>query len=252
MGLPGVDKRLLANRDNWLCVKEDRHTRVYHASRAEATSVLIKEYSINGFIDQLSLSRKIQRLEKFYRAINDKIPTAKLLMAEIGAKHLEGFCVYEMLPGRDFRKVDWSQVETVEAANIGTEVGQLLKNLHTEGWVHGDFKFGNLLYNTSTIFSSTPKVYLIDLEGITRPLLQRSRKQARDIARFVLNGLELQAPAALLMSFWQSYIQSFDDHSIEVLEINTLNWLKKLAARHANQYGRQVDLSSLPFAQPSR
>lgn len=246
MTLPVVDSTLLINRENWVCVKENTNDTVYQTHWENDAAVIVKEYRLSSLSSRLSFSRKFKTLAKFYGNAQSNLPVAKLLTVGVSAQHCTGLCFFEALPGIDFRKIDWIHVSETEAEAMGAEVGELLKNLHSQNWIHGDFKFGNLLYNSLAV-AATPKIYLLDIENITQPRFARTRKRARDVARFVLNGLELQAPNTLLAAFWHRYTQPLSDGDIASIKRYVLVWLRKLAARHANQYDRHVDLSSLPI-----
>jgi len=111
--------------------------------------------------------------------------------------------------------------------------GGALAQLHRAGYCHGDFKWSNLL-------RSADSLYLVDLDAVER-VAERSpigKKQARDLARFVMNAEDLAVPAPLFESFLERYLQGSEitrDSAIAAI----MPHLRRLRERHKVKYGQR-------------
>lgn len=237
---------LLKTRDSWEILKDSGRIRVYKATDTNEHPVVIKLYQLDSWLDRLSFARKQRRLRDFYRSLDDGDSSEHLLVPEFRSAGStdagEGWLSYSYVAGEDFRRLHWEQLPEQKALALMTQAGRLLQALHQKAWVHGDFKFGNLLY-----CEASESVYLLDIEDLHGPA--SSKKKARDLARFILNGLELSLPDAVLKRFWLSYCDaSYCEASAnEELRSCTRYWLAKLSRRHQRTYQRSINAEQLTF-----
>jgi tRNA A-37 threonylcarbamoyl transferase component Bud32 len=226
----------LNNRREWQPLKESGRISVYRAC-VDKRPVVVKEYSLRSWLERLSFYRKVKTVRAFYADGDIAARVAPSLMA-IESDQQSGRLCYDFIEGRDFRHVDWTRQDEAISSALMEQSADLLALLHARGWIHGDFKFGNLLRS-----ESEARIYLLDIEGLRRS--DTDGKRARDLARFLLNGLELEVPARALQAFWKRYESTEAGRNLQAGKVKkTLN---KLARRHQQKYGRRTDPASLSF-----
>lgn len=225
----------LAARDSWQLLKEDGRIAVYRAATLDGLALVIKEYRFEHWLDQLRFRRKQQRVGRLYRCDALAGMLSSLVFSQRAADR--GQFGYAFLVGNDWRKLDWQSLPAENTSALMEQAARLVKRLHDEGWVHGDFKFGNLLS------SAEGKLYLLDVEGV-RPA-RSDQRRARDLARFLLNAMELNLAASDLEHFWQSYCRQSSGN--EALAQAVYKWLQVFARRHGRKYQRESDLRRFAF-----
>ena len=106
--------------------------------------------------------------------------------------------------------------------------GMCLATLHNAGFMHGDFKWSNLLYHQESF-------YLVDLEAvaIAGPA---SKKRFRDLARFTLNAEDMGAPRHCYRLFLNAYLEASGQHEKNVVA-GTMPFLRAMRSHHVNKYG---------------
>ena len=112
------------------------------------------------------------------------------------------------------------------------QAGYALDGFHAAGYCHGDCKWSNFLW-------SQGQCYFVDLEAVEHVRaggIQSSNKQARDIARFVLNAEDLGVNEAELEPFLRAYLGESRMRKSELIAC-ILPALDRLRARHARRYG---------------
>lgn len=135
------------------------------------------------------------------------------------------------MPGAVDLKALWlQQSATSLAMQLMSAAGEVVGNLHSAGFVHGDCKWSNLLWSDGGFF-------LVDLEAVSHAV-PGSRQQARDIARFTVNAEDLGVGAALYNQFFVSYLDRVGV-SREALLAQVLPVLEELRARHLRKYGER-------------
>ncbi|WIO74463.1 lipopolysaccharide kinase InaA family protein [Porticoccaceae bacterium LTM1] len=110
--------------------------------------------------------------------------------------------------------------------------------LHRAGFFHGDFKWGNLLFD-----ERNQKIWLVDLDRVKpRSTRQFDKSAARDVARFMLDCEEAGMPKDEYLSIVSSYAERVDESvaNIQLLVEPIYNVLK---ARHDARYGAGFRLS---------
>lgn len=225
----------LSDRSTWRALKESGRISVYQADLADR-AVVVKEYRLRNWLERLSFYRKATTVRAFYA---DRDTAARLApsLIYVDADQRSGRFCYDFVKGRDFRQLDWASQDEAMTSALMQQTADVLGLLHARGWIHGDFKFGNLLRG-----DSDGRIYLLDIEGLRR---SGGRRRARDVARFLLNGLELGVPSSALQVFWQAYRSSQAGLNLSPRKVK--QQVKKLSKRHRQQYGRYFNPASLSF-----
>jgi len=123
----------------------------------------------------------------------------------------------------------WPRVDSCATREqILDRAAQLLAQLHSAGFAHGDCKWSNWLW-------AQGQLYLVDLDAVCQAAAG-DRRQARDLARFTLNAEELSLQPALYNLFLEGYLSAMG-LSREVLMPHMLVELQRLRQRHLQHYG---------------
>jgi len=123
----------------------------------------------------------------------------------------------------------WPRVDSCATREqILDRAAQLLAQLHSAGFAHGDCKWSNWLW-------AQGQLYLVDLDAVCQAAAG-DRRQARDLARFTLNAEELSLQPALYNLFLEGYLSAMG-LSREVLMPPMLVELQRLRQRHLQHYG---------------
>ncbi len=113
--------------------------------------------------------------------------------------------------------------------------GRELANLHRSGYVHGDFKWGNLLVDLRL-----KRLYITDLDSVRTPLSQhRLAAMAKDIGRFVLNAEEAGLTPSTIADFTDAYFNHLGiTHKTDFIKLNERYRvvLANLRRRHRKHY----------------
>lgn len=227
------------NRQNWTLLKESGRIQVYKGSDQQGRPAVFKIYQLSTWLARRAFRRKQKNLLRFYGQ-SASLAVPELLSAGLSGDRREGIFCYAWLPGKDLRQFDWSGLAEPVAFSLMRQSGELLKRLHQLDWVHGDFKFGNLLFD-----QPRDSLYLLDVEAVRRS--RSTARRARDVGRFVLNGLEMSLPASWLELFWSAYQDGSDPVERVHMKAHVRHWLHKLERRHRRKYGRSVSLDELAF-----
>ncbi|MEP1471424.1 MAG: lipopolysaccharide kinase InaA family protein [Halieaceae bacterium] len=131
--------------------------------------------------------------------------------------------------GTDLKALWLSQREEDDWTLIMSRAAATLARLHGEGFVHGDCKWGNLLWDGS-------EVVMVDLDGVQRST--STRRQGRDLARFVLNAEELSVDKEIFETFVSVYAKSTGSAKTAVIEL-LAPVLVQLRRRHKDKYGQR-------------
>lgn len=86
------------------------------------------------------------------------------------------------------------------------DLGRLVGRLHRLGVVHGDLKWSNILVNNSKTLDA-PCFCLIDLDGAFRLKGDDAWARARDMARFLCDGIKERVGHSLLAAFMEGYYE---------------------------------------------
>lgn len=106
--------------------------------------------------------------------------------------------------------------------------GTCLGELHKAGFMHGDFKWSNLLFDKSNLFQ-------VDLEAVAA-LRPGSKKRYRDLARFTLNAEDMGAPKGCYKLFLDAYLNASGQLENTVVA-GTMPYLNAMRTHHIKKYG---------------
>ncbi|MCK8517002.1 hypothetical protein M0534_11800 [Methylonatrum kenyense] len=118
-----------------------------------------------------------------------------------------------------------------EAEAITEKVTRALAALHDADVVHRDFKWGNILW------SDCGDVVIADLDGARRCSKPERPAVARDLARFLTNGLEAGLKRHWALDFISRYcaLRGLDEASLLPAVAETIDTISR---RHRKRYGR--------------
>lgn len=128
---------------------------------------------------------------------------------------------------------------------VTTKAAQAIAHIHDLGVIHGDLKWGNILVTQEM------KPVLVDLDSSRRRWRVGARAGAKDLARFVVGGLEQGLDAT-----WAARICSVycDARSLSKTRIyNTMRPIvRRISLRHQKRYNRRpVSLDIQPEHRPN-
>jgi tRNA A-37 threonylcarbamoyl transferase component Bud32 len=106
--------------------------------------------------------------------------------------------------------------------------GTSLAQLHNAGFVHGDYKWSNLIYHQEDF-------YLVDLEAVTA-FGRQNKKRYRDLARFILNAEDMGAPRHCYELFMSAYLDVSGELEQNVVA-GTMPFLSAMRSHHIQKYG---------------
>lgn len=115
--------------------------------------------------------------------------------------------------------------------------GKCLAELHNAGFVHGDFKWSNLIYYQETF-------YLVDLEAVAI-VGPKNKKRYRDLARFILNAEDMGAPRHCYESFMSAYLDASGQVEQNVVA-ETMPFLSAMRSHHIQKYGPRGHALMMP------
>ncbi|GAB1258480.1 hypothetical protein NBRC116494_29820 [Aurantivibrio plasticivorans] len=239
----------LGSAENWRPQKNDARTTVYRAFSNSCGDVIVKHFMLPGSASQLRFWLRSRKLRRFYQEVS--VPVAPLIAVSSDRSKKLGECVYRVVKGVDLRGLKSDDLVQAEWGSLFSAIGQRVNQLHRSGWVHGDLKFGNVVFDREA-GDSMSGVSFIDLEGVSKPVFNPQPKKSRDIARFILNALEAQCGVDVLAQFWLSATHGYTKTEISAFRKYTLRWLRALSLRHKNKYGKSVDVSQCDFLYESR
>ena len=108
---------------------------------------------------------------------------------------------------------------------------QNIARMHDSGVSHSDLKWSNIL-----VHREKNELWFVDLDGAKLHRQRVSVKAvARDLARFVLSGLEAGVDGAILARFLSHYAQS-RNLALKDIEGPVMNILQKLRKRHEKKH----------------
>ena len=121
--------------------------------------------------------------------------------------------------------------ERLDAGGLSRAAAHYVAALHDSGATHGDLKWTNILVD-----EKENQLWLIDFDAsrIHRGHLD-PKGIARDLARFVLSGLEAGVDGTILARFLGHYAQS-RNLKLRDIEGPMMNVLQKLRKRHESKH----------------
>ncbi|MEP4486184.1 MAG: lipopolysaccharide kinase InaA family protein [Halioglobus sp.] len=212
-------------------IKESQHSWVGFL-QLEDTSVYVKVFRSKGLAQQFALRLGRHRaLRSFTSADNllkAQLPVPlPIACLQVGADML--LVTQRLVEGDDLLSLWEVQGEQLSAA-VWRDAGVLIGQLHRAGFVHGDCKWSNM-------YLAHDRHHLVDLDSVAR-VGMGAPVQYRDVARFVLNAEDLNAPQKTVDTFLAAYAGEIGCSTGEV-SAATLPLLKRLRQRHARTYGKR-------------
>ncbi len=237
-------------------IKQDGKISVYRADIPNLGAIVVKQYELSNAADRLSFRKKQKNISNLHTQNFSFLP--KLYHVGVSKDHQFGHVVYRHVEGVDLRKIDWNELSSEMAGWIAQNIAQHLYALHSAGWVHGDFKFGNVMLNISermkmgfaSLDEISSKIHIVDVESVKKPLFSSTSKKSRDIARFLINAEEQSAPKELSIRFWNAYqdierVRNSDGADENKLRAATRQWCNKLSKRHEEKYKKSTNIDFL-------
>jgi len=234
--------RLAALVDRGKVLKRDPEHSVLVIAAAPGTArLLCKFFPEQGLVDRLwqrwGLDRPARMHRRLKRVAGRDLPIPPTLghvsVTGVGAAW---FC--PLLPG--FSLLHWAGdalPDTLrERAALLLPVVDTMLELHTAGFVHGDFKWGNVLRDGDAC-------WLVDVDGLrTVPPGGFCRGKARDLARFLLDCDEAGVPEAEVRALLCRYAE-LAARPVDEVEARVTPILARLRERHRRRYGEGYRLT---------
>lgn len=206
-----------------------------------AMRLLCKFFPEHTVGDRIRQRWALDRPARMHRRLRRAASLALPLPISLGHVSVAGvgaawFC--PLLPGKSL--LHWTG-ENLPATPEGRAalllpVVKTMDTLHAAGYVHGDFKWGNVLREGDTC-------WLVDVDGV-RAVAPTGfcRGKARDLARFLLDCEEAGVPSPEVHALLQHYAElaSFSREAVET-RVNPI--LSRLRERHRRRYGEGFRLT---------
>ncbi len=231
---PGVAELLASGR----VIKRDQGHAVLALDAASGgPGLLCKFFPERGFGDRLRQRIRLDRPARIHRrlrplaAVDLPIPTT---LGHLAAEGLGSAWFCTLLPGRNLLHWAGEQLPDSGAARLAllSPVIDAMLRLHTSGYRHGDFKWGNVLVD-----EDTGACYLVDTDDLrVVPPRGVCRGKARDLARFLLDCREAGVPDMEAEALRRRYAEGA---GLPVPQVERLvaPLLERLGRRHARRYG---------------
>jgi RIO kinase 1 len=207
----------------------------------ESKSLYVKEFRYKGVVHSLKHLFGKHRAQVMWKVswhlLKHSIPVPEpegYLLKQKGYICPSGYYFSEALrrcPSLHELTEDLAQLnERLDAGGLSRVAAHYVAALHDSGATHGDLKWTNILVN-----EQENQLWLIDLDAsrIHRGYLG-PKGIARDLARFVLSGLEAGIDGAILAGFLGHYAQR-RNLKLKDIEGPMMNILQKLRKRHENK-----------------
>lgn len=202
----------------------------------DGAALLCKFFPARGFGDRVRQGCGLDRPARMHRRLK-KLPDAQLpIPPSLGHISLKGFGSAWFCPlvgGKTF--LHWAgqglpSSEDQQLQLLNPVVDAML-GLHQAGFVHGDFKWGNVLYD-----SDQNHCWLVDVDGVSPSGPGFSRGKARDLGRFLLDCEEAGVSETVIPQLLARYACSAAlDPGI--VRGRTEPVVSLLRQRHSQRYG---------------
>ena len=204
----------------------------------ESKGLYVKEFRYKGVVHSLKHLFGKHRAQVMWKnswhLLKHSIPVPEpegYLLKKKGLICLSGYYFSKALrrcPSLQELTGDLAQLnERLDSGGLGRVAADYVAALHDSGVTHGDLKWTNILVN-----EKENQLWLIDLDAsrIHRGHLG-PKGIARDLARFVLSGLETGVEGTILARFL-SYYARRRNLNLKDIEGPMMNVLQKLRKRH--------------------
>lgn len=207
-----------------------------------AGNVFVKHYLTKGLLRRVLAWFGIFRAQRMFRIssslqeIGVRVPQPMAYLAERRRDCSSSYFICEALDAEDLKLVAVTRgLDAIGgAAWVFSEVTNMLACLHSEGYAHGDTKWANWM-----VARDGPRLVLIDLDGVRKPVWRRSKRFGRDLARFLINARELKIDEREVEAMLAKYARLRGLSVAQVLR-DLGPAYSKLAKRHRKKYGSQL------------
>ena len=135
-----------------------------------------------------------------------------------------------VVDAKDLKALWHETMEQLRQEQLLRSAGRTLSGLHLAGYCHGDAKWSNWLW-------SGDDFYLVDLEGVKQAPIG-SKRQLRDLARFIANAEDLAVSQASFDCFMESYLAGSPQSKSNTISA-LMPALMELRKRHEAKYGKR-------------
>ena len=165
-----------------------------------------------------------------------RVPSPSACLVSSSGFHFDSWFVCEGLDvGKDLRNHFFDDrfdaLGGVRSAMDKT--AEIVAQLHAKGFVHYDLKWANFMVGLDGAF------YLIDLDGMRRPVLGASRKMCRDVARFVVNAREFGLSEGDV-DYWLCKYAMLRGVDVADIEKGMAPFYKKIVRKHRRKYNASI------------
>ena len=203
-----------------------------------STGLYVKEFRYKGLVHSLKHLLGKHRAQVMWKVswhlLNHSIPVPEpegYLLKKKGLICLSGYYFSKALrrcPSLQELTEDLTQLnERLDAGGLSQVAAHYVAALHDSGATHGDLKWTNILVD-----EKENQLWLIDLDASSISGRHLGPKGiARDLARFVLSGLEAGVDGTILARFLDHYARR-RNLKLKDIEGPMMNVLRKLRRRH--------------------
>ena len=228
-----------------LWVKQSRSTKagVWSAGGDDCPAVkyFIKEYRYDSFWHKLvrrvrSKGRKVWGVMLELESEGVSLPSPMALFIHKQPGFLCEYVVTEYLEGAvDLRSLDLQSIpgECSVTYDVISQAALLIAKTHFNGVVHGDYKWGNLMY-----VEANKSLHVVDFDGCFRSV--NDKCFAEDLARFLVNMYEAGMGSAAQNLFLKTYAEEMKKN-VEVISRQVKPCMNKILRRHLSQYPNRFE-----------
>jgi len=224
-----------------LLKRDPTHSVLVVVVTPDTPRLLCKFFPEQSFGDRLRQCWGLDRPARIHRRLKQVAAMDLPIPPSLGHISVKGvgaawFC--PMLPGTGL--LHWAGDSLPDTAEQRTAllfpVLDTMGKLHAAGFVHGDFKWGNVLLDGDTC-------WLVDVDGL-RTVRHDGfcRGKARDLARFLLDCEEAGVPAVEVEALLCRYAE-LTAHSIAAVKARVGPIHARLKERHRRRYGEGYRLT---------
>ena len=241
-GSPVADIGCLNGMKEWLAsgeaVKVTEKVEARLVEDDKGKSWFVKRYSSGSFfrfvLFLLGLNRgwRVFILSCRLKDADINVPSPSACLASRDGWNVHSWFVCEGLgAGKDLRNHFFDdRFEALGGSRAAMEeAAKITARLHSEGFVHYDLKWANFMVGEDGAF------YLIDLDGLRKPVFGASGKMCRDVARFVVNAREFGLSESDIR-YWLSRYALLRKVNVAEIERGMAPFYEKFVRRHRKKY----------------
>jgi len=217
----------------------ERHGRLLKSEHADVVGLIdlagrtcyIKFFCARSFVQRLGFALGLSRAPRAFDAGMQLAGHGLPVAQPLACLRLPAAMVLltTAIQGVDLKALWLSSRAEDDWLAIISSAAATLARLHTAGFVHGDCKWANLLWDGH-------EVIMVDLDSVKQS--SSARRRGRDLARFVLNAEELSIDKEIFETFVSVYAKSTGAEKAAVIEL-LAPVLAQLRRRHNDKYGQR-------------